>query len=51
MDGCISELLDSKVCLELLVEMIADWFKYGGRTFDLRCYKNFKNDYREWDED
>jgi hypothetical protein len=41
----------SKVCPESSMEMIADWFKYAGRTFDLRCYENFKKDHRECDED
>jgi hypothetical protein len=39
------------VCPESSMEMIADWFKYAGRTFDLRCYENFKKDHRECDED
>jgi hypothetical protein len=51
MDGCISAPVDSEVCLESSAEMIADWFKYGGRTFDLGCYENFRKDHREWDED
>ena len=50
-DGCISAPLDGKVCLESSAEMIADWFKYEGRTFDLGCYENFRKDPREWDED
>ncbi|KAF3407818.1 hypothetical protein DPV78_000652 [Talaromyces pinophilus] len=51
MDGCISAPVDSEVCLESSAEMIADWFKYGGRTFDLGCYENFRKDHHEWDED
>lgn len=49
MDGCISAPLDSKVCIKSSAEMIADWFKYGGRTFDLGCYENYDKDHREWE--
>ncbi|EED23173.1 conserved hypothetical protein [Talaromyces stipitatus ATCC 10500] len=51
MDGWISAPVDSNVCLESSAEMVADWFKYGGRTFDLGCYANFRKDHREWDND
>jgi hypothetical protein len=51
MDGYISAPLDSKVSIKLSAEMIADWFKYGGRTFDLGCYENYDKNHREWEAD
>lgn len=51
MDGYISAPVDSKVSFKLSVEMIADWFKYGGRTFDLECYENYNKNYCEWEAD
>jgi hypothetical protein len=51
MDGCISAPLGSKVCIKSSAEMIADWFKYGGRTFDLGCYENYAKNHREWEGD
>jgi hypothetical protein len=51
MDEHISAPLDSKVSIKSSAEMIADWFKYGGRTFDLGCYENYDKSHREWEGD
>jgi hypothetical protein len=48
MDGYISAPLDSKVCGQSSLEMIADWFKYGGRTFTIGSYERFNKDHRAW---
>lgn len=39
MDGCISAPLDSKTSIESSAAAIKDWFRYEGRTFDIRCYE------------
>ncbi|KAI7976510.1 hypothetical protein EIK77_005434 [Talaromyces pinophilus] len=50
-DGYISAPLNSKVSFKSSREMIADWFKYGGRTFNLGCYENYDKNHREWEAD
>jgi hypothetical protein len=36
------------VSIESSTDAIKDWFKYGGRTFDIDCYERFKSDHKEW---
>ncbi|KAL3489517.1 hypothetical protein BJX62DRAFT_226544 [Aspergillus germanicus] len=42
---------DTKISVESSTDAIKDWFKYGGRTFDINCYERFKRDHKEWSED
>ncbi|KAF4207308.1 hypothetical protein CNMCM8927_003582 [Aspergillus lentulus] len=51
MDGWIAAPPGSKVSIESSTKAIQDWFRYGGRTFDIDCYERFKKDHGDWLDD
>lgn len=51
MDGWIAAPPGSKVSIESATKAIQDWFRYGGRTFDIDCYEQYKKDHGDWLDD
>ncbi|GIC90549.1 uncharacterized protein Aud_006984 [Aspergillus udagawae] len=50
-DGRVSLREEGKVSEKCAWEVIQDWFKYGGRTFDIECYERFEKGKEKWSED
>lgn len=49
MDGGVTQLTSASWQTTRFHNAIEDWFRYNGRTFDVKIYDRFKRKYAKWD--
>ena len=49
MEGGINQLTEFSWKISRFHNAIEDWFRYDGRTYDVKLYDRFQRDHTEWD--
>jgi hypothetical protein len=49
MEGGVTQLTSASWQIARFHNAIEDWFRYNGRTFDVKIYDRFRRKYAKWD--